>query len=68
MSDITKCSGVLWGDGAVENVVYCPMKDQCYRYTVPENSYRQSYFCEPPIKQGEDGVVSCRHFWKDENE
>jgi len=47
MTDITKCSG--------EN---CPMKESCYRYTA-EADTMQSYFIEPPIKDGK-----CEHYWE----
>jgi hypothetical protein len=46
MADITMCSG-----GG------CPMKNNCYRHTATANEYRQSYFCEVPVKEGE-----CEYF------
>ena len=45
--DITKCSG--------EN---CPMKESCYRFRA-EADEMQSYFIEPPIKDGK-----CEHYWE----
>jgi len=45
--DITKCSG--------EN---CPMKESCYRFTA-EAGQMQSYFIEPPIKDGK-----CEYYWE----
>ncbi len=45
MPDITMCSG----EG-------CPAKEKCYRFTA-EPSYRQSYFLNPPIKDGK-----CDHY------
>lgn len=47
MPDITMCSG----EG-------CPFKESCYRFTAKPNEYRQSYFVEPPIKDGK-----CDHYW-----
>jgi hypothetical protein len=44
MPDITMCSG----DG-------CPLKENCYRYLAEADPYRQSYFAEAPIKNGECG-------------
>lgn len=52
-SDITKC----YGDG-------CPIKDNCYRYTTPQNQYRQSYFAAIPGNIKEDKFV-CEMFWGD---
>lgn len=49
MPDITMCSGGL-----------CPMKKTCVRFASIPSEYRQSYFCEIPIK--EDG--SCEYYWK----
>jgi hypothetical protein len=46
MSDITKCEGDE-----------CPMKESCYRFTAPAEEY-QSYFVEPPIKDGK-----CHMYW-----
>ena len=48
MADITMCSGQD-----------CPMKERCYRFTAPKNSWRQSYFFNPPIKEDK----TCDHFW-----
>jgi hypothetical protein len=47
MTDITKCEGTN-----------CPVKQSCYRYTAKVNEHRQSYFTEPPIKDGE-----CEMYW-----
>jgi hypothetical protein len=49
MPDIAMCSG----DG-------CPFKEKCYRFTAKPSDY-QSYFSDPPIKDGE-----CDHYWDDE--
>lgn len=46
MTDITKCS---WSQ--------CPLKHNCHRYTALADK-RQSYFIEPPIKDGK-----CEYFW-----
>ena len=47
MADITCCSG----QG-------CDVKDKCYRFTAPKTEFWQSYFCEPPIKDGK-----CDMYW-----
>lgn len=52
MADITKCSGKD-----------CPFKEVCYRYTATANEFRQSFFVEPPIKNGE-----CDEFWSNKKE
>ena len=52
MPDITMCSG--------EN---CPAKEKCYRYTAKPSQFRQSYFTEPPIKNGK-----CDHYWGEQAE
>ncbi len=52
MTDITKCSGKD-----------CPFKEVCYRYTAPSSEFRQSFFVEPPIKNGE-----CDEFWSNKKE
>jgi len=41
MPDITMCSGAN-----------CPLKDECYRYTAEPSKFKQSYFMNPPIKDG----------------
>ena len=41
MADITMCSGTN-----------CPLKETCYRYKATPSSW-QSYFSEPPFKDGE---------------
>jgi len=30
----------------------CLIKDKCLRYTSKPNEFRQSYFCDPPLKDG----------------
>ena len=47
MADITKCNG----EG-------CSIKDSCHRFTVKADEHYQSYFVEPPIKDGE-----CKMYW-----
>lgn len=47
--DITMCTG----EG-------CPAKEECLRYTAKANELRQSYFLEPPIKDGK-----CEMYWGD---
>ena len=36
----------------------CPQKEACYRFTAKPNQYRQSYFIEPPLKEGK-----CEMYW-----
>lgn len=40
----------------------CPAKESCYRFTA-EPSYRQSYFLNPPMKDGK-----CDHYWGEQAE
>jgi len=47
MSDIIKCDGTD-----------CPVKENCYRFTAKSDDLYQSYFVEPPIKDGK-----CEMFW-----
>ena len=46
MTDISKCEGTK-----------CPLKETCYRFTAKSSDY-QSYFAEPPIKDGK-----CEYYW-----
>lgn len=48
MADITKCVGTD-----------CSQKESCYRYTAPVSDFRQSWFCECPLKS--DG--KCDMYW-----
>ena len=47
MSDITMCTGKD-----------CPIKKNCYRFTSKSNELHQSYFVDPPIKDGK-----CEMYW-----
>lgn len=47
MADITKCEGIN-----------CDKRLTCYRFIANENPYRQPYFAEMPLKDGE-----CEMFW-----
>lgn len=47
MADIAMCKG----DG-------CILKESCYRYTAKPSLY-QSYFINPPLKNG-----GCDHYWE----
>jgi hypothetical protein len=49
MPDITMCSG----DG-------CVLRNTCYRYLAKPSEFMQSYFVQPPIKDGR-----CESYWKD---
>jgi len=51
MADITKCPGYD-----------CPFKEKCYRFTAEPSEY-QSYFLEPPIKEGK-----CDMYWGEDAE
>ncbi len=51
MTDISKCSGKG-----------CEQKEKCYRFTAIDDGLWQSYFTEPPIKDGE-----CEYFWANNN-
>ena len=42
MSDITMCKGQD-----------CPMAKYCYRHNAKQNEYRQAWFMESPIVNGE---------------
>jgi hypothetical protein len=48
MADITMCEGKG-----------CELKSTCYRHNATPNEYRQSYFTESPIKDGQ-----CDEYWK----
>lgn len=47
MADICMCKGTD-----------CPLKESCYRYTANKNEILQSYFKEPPVKDGK-----CEMYW-----
>jgi hypothetical protein len=47
--DITMCLGTN-----------CPYKESCYRFTAKPSEYMQSYFMNPPIKDGK-----CKMYWGD---
>lgn len=47
-------------DGTMCVGTNCPYKETCYRFTAIPNEYRQAYFIETPIKDGE-----CEHYWGD---
>lgn len=46
MPDITMCKGTN-----------CPQREKCYRFTAKPSDY-QSWFMEPPIKDGK-----CDYYW-----
>ena len=50
--DITMCMGTN-----------CPYKESCYRFTAKPSEYMQSYFMNPPIKDGK-----CEMYWGDLSE
>jgi hypothetical protein len=45
--DITMCPGTN-----------CPQREKCYRFTAKPDEYWQSYFIDPPIKDGK-----CDLYW-----
>lgn len=51
MPDISMCEG-----GA------CPLKEKCYRFTAKPFGLCQSYFMNPPYKDGK-----CDYFWSNDN-
>ena len=52
MADITMCKGTC-----------CPFKDKCYRHTAEPKESWQSWFTEPPIKDGK-----CDMYWGEQSE
>jgi hypothetical protein len=52
MADISKCKGTD-----------CPVKENCYRFTAKSDDFYQSYFTEPPIKDGK-----CDMYWGENSE
>ena len=48
MGDFTMCNG--------EN---CDLASTCYRYKAEPSMYRQSYFVESPIENGQ-----CDYYWE----
>ena len=51
MADITMCNG--------KN---CDLATTCYRYKAEPSLYRQSYFVEAPIENGQ-----CDYYWEVED-
>lgn len=52
MSDITKCPGTD-----------CPIKDNCYRFTVNSSEVWQAYFLEIPGEMKDD-KFTCNMYWE----
>ena len=50
-------------DGTMCKGVGCDLKKMCYRHTTKPSKYRQSYFMESPIKDG-----NCDYFWGETQE
>jgi hypothetical protein len=62
MADITKCSGVF------NNERKCPIREECYRFTSPNNTAWQSYMLPPGqwVKTTEEKSkwkFECNNFW-----
>ena len=55
-SEITKCDGEK-----------CPLKHNCYRFTKPDEDFRQDYFIEPPYVLTNNSAM-CNKYWKIEDE
>ena len=51
MADISKCKGTD-----------CKHKKLCYRYTVKDNEFRQSYMVNVPVKNPKT-VNDCEMYW-----
>ena len=49
MPDISMCKGA-----------FCPICDQCYRFTAKPSPYMQSYFSIAPYDEDKD---ECEYFW-----
>ena len=57
MPDICMCTG--------GRLAKC---EDCYRRTAKPNEWRQSYFAEPPVKDGECGYYWPMHWPTEETE
>ena len=44
------------------NGLNCPLKETCYRFKAMKKVYGQSYFFNPPQKNGE-----CEYYWEVDN-
>lgn len=64
MADISMCKGIFDGNESDE-MIRCPKRDECYRYTAPVNPYRQSFFINAPGEWKEDNF-RCEYFWDNE--
>ncbi len=57
MPDISMCTGY---DPATN--IFCPMRQQCYRYTAKPTEYWQAYFAKAPfINKLND--ITCEYYW-----
>lgn len=56
MVDITKCKA--------KN---CEQKDQCLRYTAPDNEFRQSYSDFSDVMYRDEGTETCPFFFPNYN-
>ena len=52
MADITKCKGIN-----------CPVRDNCYRYTVRDSGFYQSWFVDDNVGKMVDNKFSCDVYW-----
>ncbi len=55
MPDITMCKGIHKDSGEER---MCPQKTKCFRHVAKEDSYRQVWFVNAPLKPDN----SCDHF------
>ena len=51
MKDITRCKGL-----------FCPVKEECYRYSIEPIEDGESYFSEPPFANSK-----CDFFWGEQS-
>ena len=51
MNDITRCKGL-----------FCPVKEECYRYTIGPYQEGESHFSNPPFKNSK-----CDFFWGEQS-
>ena len=59
MPDITCCPK----ENSKNEENTCPLRDNCYRYTVMPDRYMQSYFADPPYDKEKK---ACKYHWTNE--
>mgnify|MGYP001609531776 CR=1 FL=1 len=68
MPDITCCYGkdidiTEKKDGKFRTSNICPLRDNCYRYTVTPDKHYHSYFVGVPYDKKKK---SCKYYWTNE--